>query len=171
MVIRNIIFLRHAKSNLAFDYEDKDRVLTSRGIEDSKIIGKHLSNLNLQLDYVICSTAKRTVQTSEIIFESLKSEPELYLTDDLYQASFKGIINIIKKTPENYKNIMIVGHNPGMQNITTYLTCPSNKKPYLKLIQSYPTGAIAIINFDISNWTKLEYQIGNLMEFTTPKMI
>lgn len=171
MVSRNIIFLRHAKSDLSLNYNDKDRILNSKGIEASKTIGKYLSNLDLQPNFVICSTAKRTFQTYQIIVEFLKKEPELYLTDDLYQASFENIINIIKKTKNNYQNIMIIGHNPGIHNIVTYLINPSDKKPYLKLIQSYPTGAITRINFNIKKWSKINYQIGFLLDFTTPKML
>ena len=171
MVNKNLFLLRHAKSELNPDFDDKDRILSTKGVKDSELVGQYLTILDSQPEYIICSSAKRTLQTFQIISELLRKKTENYITDDLYNASLEEIIKIINDIPENFQNVMLIGHNPGIHNIATYLSSPSKESVYLKLLQSYPTSTLSILNFNIVSWNKARYQSGKLIDLTEPKIL
>ena len=171
MVNKNLFLLRHAKSDLNPDFDDKDRILSPKGVKESELVGQYLNKLDSQPEYIICSSAKRTLQTCQIIEKLLKKMPENYITDDLYNASLEEIIKIITDIPDNFQNVMLIGHNPGIHNIATYLSSPSKESVYLKLLQSYPTGTLSILNFNIVSWNKASYQSGILIDLTPPKIL
>ena len=76
MVNKNLFLLRHAKSDLNPDFDDKDRILSTKGVKDSELVGQYLTKLDSQPEYIICSSAKRTLQTFQIITELLRKKPE-----------------------------------------------------------------------------------------------
>ncbi|AIF81687.1 hypothetical protein I862_05665 [endosymbiont of Acanthamoeba sp. UWC8] len=82
--IMRLTFLRHAHSSPAGD--DKNRILTSKGIEQA-LTYKKISN-DVKYDLVIHSSAVRTRETAEIILYRVSTKvpyieiPTLYLPED-----------------------------------------------------------------------------------------
>ena len=150
--MKTIYFLRHAKSSWD-DYElkDFDRPLSTRGIQDADLMGNYFRSKKIKLDLVFSSQSKRTSETLEHFFQI--DGTKIQFEESIYHASLDQILSIIFGTPEGLKNIMVVGHNPSMHEITEYLG--------KKFINKYPTCCLAALTIDRS-WNELSQGCGNL---------
>ena len=118
--MKNIYFLRHAKSSWDdFALKDFDRPLSTRGIQDADLMGNYFRSKKIKLDIVFSSPSKRTRETLEHFFQLEK--PSIKFEESIYHASLDQLLSVIFGTPENLNNIMVVGHNPSMHEITEYL--------------------------------------------------
>ena len=168
--MKTIFLLRHAKSSWDdVRLDDFDRPLSSRGIKSCKKMGKYLKKNKLIPDIVYCSSAIRAKQTWEVVNRIVEIKENILYEDSLYMSDFSNFINIIKKTKNNFKNLMIVSHNPGIENLALELSKDKNNEIYEKINIKFPTGALIIIKFDLNNWSKVDCKKGKLYEFIKPK--
>jgi phosphohistidine phosphatase len=168
--MKTIFLLRHAKSSWDdVRLDDFDRPLSSRGIKSCKKMGKYLKKNRLIPDIVYCSSAIRAKQTWELVNRIVEKKENVIYEDSLYMSDFSNFINIIKKTKNNFKNLMIVSHNPGIENLALELSKDKNNEIYEKINIKFPTGALIIINFNLNNWSKVDCKKGKLYEFVKPK--
>ena len=84
-------------------------------------------------------------------------------------ANLSEFMKIIKKTKNKFKNLMIVSHNPGIESLAIELSKNENNKFHQIINIKYPTGALAIIKFNLSDWGKINYKKGEIYEFIKPK--
>tara|TARA_B100001173_G_scaffold59440_1_gene49908 strand:- start:282 stop:782 length:501 start_codon:yes stop_codon:yes gene_type:complete len=118
----NLFLLRHSKSSLiASDINDHDRPLSKEGLIDSSIICKYIIDNNIMFDFILCSSSLRTIETLNSIkinnkkaFKKIKVDPELYLAPETYIS--KKVIEL------DYKNILVIGHNPGISRFISILS-------------------------------------------------
>ena len=150
--MKNIYFLRHAKSSWDdFALKDFDRPLSTRGIQDADLMGNYFRSKKIKLDIVFSSPSKRTRETLEHFFQLEK--PSIKFEESIYHDSLDQLLSVIFGTPENLKNIMVVGHNPSMHEITEYL---GNK-----FIKKYPTCCLAALSID-RRWNELSQGCGDI---------
>lgn len=115
------MILRHAKSEASTDGPDHRRPLNVRGRRDGPAAGQWL-RLNVgRLDAVVCSTAVRTRQTWELVAEKLPDPPEPTFDDDVYDAPAVVLLDVVRGLPADATSAMIVGHNPGVEDLTALL--------------------------------------------------
>ena len=151
--MKTIFLLRHAKSswdNLNLD--DFDRPLSNKGIKASKKIGNYLKTNKFVPDIIYCSTAKRAKQTWELTNRIIKKKKNILYKDNLYMANLSEFMKIIKKTKNKFKNLMIVSHNPGIESLAIELSKNENNKFHQIINIKYPTGALAVIKFNLNDW-------------------
>ncbi|MFC3415536.1 SixA phosphatase family protein [Algoriphagus hitonicola] len=121
--MKKIILIRHAKS--AWDQPslaDHDRPLAERGLLAAPKMGKRLSKMGINPDRIISSTAERAKSTAQLIAKELKSPKNtIWLERDLYHASAQTMISILKSLPESIQTVILVGHNPGMNDFVDRL--------------------------------------------------
>lgn len=114
--MKKIILIRHGKS--AWDEPhllDYQRPLGERGFRDLPIMAKRLVEKNCVPDLIISSSAKRSAQTTEIIAKELAyNTDKIIFADQLYHASAKTILQVLKTQNNKLNVIFVVGHNPGM---------------------------------------------------------
>lgn len=170
--MKRLFLLRHAKAVPAEDStEDFARELAGSGHKDANRLGKWLAAQNLFPGLVLCSPARRAVETWLDVAASLAEEPRIEFADALYLASPKTILALIRKTVGRSAGLMIVGHNPGLESLSLQLV----RKPQLdeerertrKLAHGLPTCALAILQFGA--WSELEPHRGELTHLVTPK--
>lgn len=120
--MKTLYLLRHAKSDwdnpLISDY---DRPLNHRGQNDVPLLGSILSKKNIVIDLALCSSANRTRQTLSLLQNQVRINEIRYI-DELYLASAKTILQTIKTTEETYKNVLVIGHNPGITDCFNLLS-------------------------------------------------
>ncbi|MCK9467032.1 MAG: class I tRNA ligase family protein [Candidatus Absconditabacterales bacterium] len=108
----NLYFMRHSNAN-GFKFED---TLTQEGREKMNSENFITQILRLELDKIYSSTAKRTMQTAEIIQkiykERLDKDIEIVKEDKLWQDNKDQIENTYQEIleKEKGKNILIVSH-------------------------------------------------------------
>ena len=160
---RRLILLRHAKSDWP-DVPDQDRPLAKRGKRDAPVIGRWLHDHGYLPDAVICSAARRTQQTWELVARELGGSPSVTFEPRAYAASALTLLNLVRELPAASRTAMLVGHNPGVAELATSLALPpdGDDAPI-----RFPTAAVAIL--DVSgDWADLSPGQGRLLDYTTP---
>lgn len=118
--MRRIILLRHGKSSWSDPtLSDVDRPLAPRGERASRRIAKHLRRKSPAL--VLCSSSLRTRQTLEAIEPSLGKGCSVELAAELYAASEQKLLERVRALPESADSVMLIGHNPGLQELALVL--------------------------------------------------
>jgi phosphohistidine phosphatase len=105
-----------------------------------------MGNWMKQHDYIpatiLCSTALRTRQTAELVCEQLDFDQDaIQFDDELYLASRKILLNSIESNRDKPSPLMLIGHNPGMDEIVSYLS--SNDVPRTESGKLMTTGCLA----------------------------
>ena len=158
----NLLLVRHAKSSWSnTSLTDFDRPLNKRGVLNAPLMGQRIREYGLHLDAIITSTAERAQETSKLIAKEMAYEIEdIDLESDLYHASREVFINILSK--QQNRNIAMVGHNPGIQDFSYWLS----SEPTV----NFPTCGVIHISFSLDNWTEISKNSGKAMRFEYPKM-
>lgn len=158
----NLLLVRHAKSSWSnTSLADFDRPLNKRGVSNAPLMGQRIREYGLHLDAIITSTAERAQETSKLIAKEMAYEIEdIDLESDLYHASREVFINILSK--QQNRNIAMVGHNPGIQDFSYWLS----SEPTV----NFPTCGVIHISFSLGNWTEIYKNSGKAIRFEYPKM-
>jgi len=120
---RYLLLFRHAKS--AWDTgaaKDFDRPLAGRGERDAPIMGNWLKSQGIIPDAVVSSSALRARQTSEAACQNMGIKgKEINWDSRVYAATVSELLNVLKEYKKSPKTIMLVGHNPGLEDLMEYL--------------------------------------------------
>jgi phosphohistidine phosphatase len=147
--MKTLLVLRHAKSSwndTALD--DHERPLNKRGRWDGPRMGELVREHRLTPDIIISSDAVRARRTAEAVAEAARFAGEIVLDPRLYSASPPGILAVLRTVPEtNAGTVMIVGHNPGLEELVAQLTGEQ---------EDLPTAALAQIGLPIDRWRDLK---------------
>ena len=166
--MRTLYLLRHAKSSWKDDsLKDFDRPLKRRGRDAAEQIGKILAGEKLASGsgkltsfLVVSSPAVRARETAKLVLESagLKLEPRF--DERIYEADVRTLLEVIESIPEKIETAMLVGHNPGFENLLSYLTGDD---------RHMPTAAMAKVEFEAGSWGDVAEGSGRLASFVTPR--
>ena len=146
--MKTLLVLRHAKSS--WDEpgaDDHARPLNSRGERDAPRMGRLLRDERLAPDLILSSDAARARQTAEAVAEAAAFDGTILLEPRLYHASPADIISVVRETDEDVATILIVGHNPGFEELLARITGRRD---------DFPTAALARITLPIERWQDLE---------------
>ncbi len=164
----HLILLRHAKSDWGDPtLDDFDRPLAARGKRAAPLIGKWLAKKKWCPDLVICSSAQRARETLDLVLPALPSEPEVRYLKSLYLASPSAMIRILQRQPEETRSIMLVAHNPGMENLARYLAAEARGPAMDDMSEKFPTAALA--HFKLPAWKTLGEEGAELRNFVKPR--
>jgi phosphohistidine phosphatase len=121
--MKTLLLLRHAKSSWKDDsLEDHDRPLNDRGKTEAPKIGQLLLDQHLLPDMILSSDAKRCRRTIEKVCETAGYRGETILTSELYLANPATYLKVVSRLPEQIARVLVVGHNPGMEQLLELLT-------------------------------------------------
>ena len=170
--MRRLLLLRHAKSSWSQPgASDHDRPLTRRGQEAAPRIGAYLARHGLIPDCVLCSTAKRARETWERVAAEASAAPPPTFTEQLYNASPRALIDVMRHAEAEAGSLLVVGHNPGLQEVATQLIASGDLEDRERLREKLPTGGLVVIDFAIEDWSKLHPRSGRLERFVVPRML
>ena len=161
---RKLLLMRHAKSSWDDNsMGDRNRQLNDRGERVAPLMGEFLKNQGFEPDFVWCSTAARTMQTLDLMLPSWNQPPVVETSDKLYLAPHNIILSILHRTPAEFKKVMVVGHNPGMQNLVGKLS---------REYHSVPTAAAALFELiDDASFAELDESNVRLVSIWLPKKV
>jgi len=170
--MKRLFLLRHAKAQPADGgTEDFDRTLMLSGMQDGAAMARYLRKNEHTLDLILCSAAARTTQTAELVLHELESDIEY--RDNLYLAEPAKILAAIRGAPASVNHLMMVGHNPGLEQVAGLLARePVRRKERARheaLEEKFPTSALAILDFDVGRWRDVAEGSGKLADFVRPK--
>ena len=160
--MKTLLLLRHAKSSWKHpELADHDRPLNKRGKRDAPSIGQLVSDKGLVPDLIMSSTAKRARKTARAVAKASGYKGKIELTPTFYLASPEAYIEALCSLSEDYERIMLVGHNPGMEELLEML---------IRRIEPMPTAALALVSLPITEWKELNYETtGELIDLWKPR--
>jgi len=166
--MKTLLLLRHAKSDWNHpDLTDHQRPINSRGQKAAAKIGKWMKENHVQPEWIICSSATRARETLAVISEHLHTpESLMHFSDDVYLADVETLLQVLAGCPEDIDHVLLIGHNPGMEELLTYLC--GEELPLSDNGKLIPTATLAQITMP-DDWQKLQHCSAKLSQIIRPK--
>ena len=160
--MKTILFMRHAKSAWGAQYHsDFERPLNARGQRDAPMMAAFLAQHHLLPQHIVSSPAQRARLTAEFIAREARFQGQLLLDQRIYLASPAMLLDVIRDLPESVEVAMLVGHNPGMEDIIQRLGGGAVRMP---------TAAIASMRLYADAWADAQENRAYLQWLIKPKM-
>lgn len=161
--MKTLLLLRHAKSSWDdSSLGDFERPLAPRGKNDAPRIGRALKQRGPTPDLIISSPAVRATQTIQSVVKAAGFAVTPQFDETIYGASSAELMRVVRRISNSISCAMLVGHNPGFEDMVSRLT---------GVTQHMPTAALACMEFQIDTWADVEDGEGKLAWFMTPKLL
>lgn len=166
---RQLLLLRHGKSDWDIDINDFDRPLKKRGKLAVQRMGLWLEQQHLIPDYILCSPAERAKSTAENVCHTMGLATQLIHYDDrIYAASLKELLDVLASCPQKPARVLLIGHNPGFESLLSFLN--SVNTPIPKDGKLLPTATLATLDMP-QDWHALTQGCAELLSITRPSDI
>lgn len=163
--IKTIYLLRHAKAeNQDLKKNDHERQLIEKGVRHAEKMAKLLDGFRFPPEAIYTSSAARAHETAKIFADALKLDEKLAVEDSLYSASEQAYLQFVQKLPDELDSVLIVGHNPILEDLLVTLT---SRSPFHTKM---PTCALAAVHFHVSLWSEIRPATGILRVLLYPKL-
>lgn len=170
--MRRLHLFRHAKTEAAAPgQQDRARALIERGRNEAGRIGAYMATHALIPDKVLLSPAARVQETWQYLATCLKPPQGTATLERIYGGSAPDLLAIIKDTDPAIQSMMIVGHNPTLQDVGLLLIATGDIDAREALREKLPTAGLVVIDFPFDDWRKVHPQSGRIERFVTPKSI
>ena len=168
--MKQLLLLRHAKSSWDNPgLADYDRPLASRGRKAARRMGRELAVRSWLPQRALVSPAARTRDTWEIASAEWPRIPEVSFAEALYEASAGQLLAEAQRTPERIGMLLMLGHNPGLEDFARGLAGDNSEPEALELLlEKFPTAALARFEFD-GKWEELRLGAARLTNCLRPK--
>jgi phosphohistidine phosphatase len=165
-----LFLLRHAKSSWSNPaLPDQERPLATRGVNDASLMGRAMAERGIDPELVLCSSARRTRDTLDLVLPELRVEPKVVYEDALYHARPETMLEMLHNIQPGANRVMLVGHNPEIQAFAIDLVGAGPKHFRDRLLTKFPTAGLAVINFAAGLWKSVTVNSGTLNLFLSPK--
>lgn len=161
---RELMLLRHGKSDWTEQLDDFDRPLKDRGKRGAQRMGVWLIQQELTPDLVVSSPAERAIVTAQKAVKAMALDAHKIVQDRrIYAARVEDLLQVLADVPAEAKRVLLVGHNPSFEELMEYLEgrhipLPSDGK-------LLPTATLAIIELP-DDWQDLKEGDGQLTGIT-----
>jgi phosphohistidine phosphatase len=124
-------------------------------------MGELVRERDLLPERVLCSTATRARETLELFAEGANFAGPIEFLDELYLAEPQAIVRAIGAHGGSAARVMVVGHNPGLEELVANLTAERT---------DLPTTAFVECSLPIKNWNELDLEsAGRVRAMFRPK--
>ncbi len=117
-----LILLRHGKSDRSGSEPDLRRPLAKRGRRQAPEAGRWLADHMGDIDLALVSPATRTIETWRLASAELAITPPVRNDDRLYAATSDALLDLVREQPDDARTVVVVGHNPGLEDLASTLT-------------------------------------------------
>ena len=161
--MKTLYLMRHAKSSWKDgSIKDLNRRLNKRGERDAPFMGKLMNQKGISLQEMISSPAERALSTASLFCSEFEFPyQKLKVDNNLYASSSKEMLSVIKNLSENVESVLIIGHNPGLTDLSNYLS----DFP----IDNIPTCGIVELFYNKKSWREIEFGSCRMGFFEYPK--
>jgi phosphohistidine phosphatase len=170
--MHRLMLLRHAKSDWSqAGLPDHDRQLSKRGRETAPKVGAYMARHALRPDRVLCSTARRTRATWDLVIGELDYTPAVTYERRLYNASADGLFEVVRQVDDQFRAVLVIGHNPGLHDFAQDLIASGDLDRREQLREKLPTAGLVVIDFTLDGWATLHPHAGRLDHFVAPRSL
>lgn len=162
---------RHAKS----DWHDArardfDRPLNDRGRKGAAVMGKHIIQHGVPWQRIVASPAVRVAQTMEIASKSARPKTPLEWDRRIYLASSATLAEVLREQPDDFTNVLMVGHNPGLEDLIFDLVPDDGTSPLRGIVEEkFPTATFAVLELAIDRWADIADGCARLVHIVRPR--
>ena len=161
--MKTLFLLRHAKSSWKDQsLTDFERPLNRRGKQAAERIGRYLKHELIVPEIVLSSPAVRARETIERVAKAAKWTPEILFDQRIYEAGGLRLLEVVSQIENERKTALLVGHNPGIEELLMLLTGESKR---------VPTGAFMQIDLKSSKWTNAADKRAKLAWLIKPRKL
>jgi phosphohistidine phosphatase len=161
--MKTLLLMRHAKSSWDNpSLRDFDRPLAPRGEKSAPRMAKALKKRGPLPDLILSSPAARAKATAEIVAQIVAPDANLQFEGGIYEAPSAELMKILRRLPDSSSCAMLVGHNPGFEELVARLAGAA---------EAMPTAAVACIELPSDRWEDVEDSQGKLVWLLTPKSL
>ena len=147
--------------------EDVDRPLAPRGARAADRMCDYLNGQEIRPELALCSSALRTRETLARILPGLGSELTVRIEPSLYSFDADALLQRLQQLPADVGSVMLVGHNPAMQELASLLAAEGERLDELR--KGFPTAALAELDLTVGSWPELAPGTGRLTRFIVPR--
>ncbi|MEI7608837.1 MAG: histidine phosphatase family protein [Rhodospirillaceae bacterium] len=168
--MKTLYLLRHAKSSWDDpSLADRDRPLAPRGQQAAAAIGHHLARFDAVPELVLCSPARRTVETLEGVLAALgaAAAPRIEMRETLYLGGDATLLDTVRALPADLSRVLLVAHDPDLHQLALLLAGSGEPAPLAELKRKFPTGALAVLG--LPSWDEAGPGTARLREFVRPR--
>jgi phosphohistidine phosphatase len=170
--MKTILLLRHAKSDWGNPgLADFDRPLAKRGRKDAPRMGEVLALFDCVPDRILASPALRAKQTTEMVAEACGYKKSIQWEDPFYGGTSEDLIAALQRLPNSLERVMLVGHNPTMEETAADLLAPTPDEWNDEWSLRIPTAGLVCLDVNIVDWATLEPGDATLRWFLIPKLV
>ncbi|MEO9600087.1 histidine phosphatase family protein [Parasphingorhabdus sp.] len=169
--MKKLTLLRHAKSSWDDPVDrDFDRPLNEKGKRAAAVMGRFIQRQGLTFDQILASPAVRVIETLENVESTCGLAMEPTWDRKIYLASSVTLIDVLRGASGDADHILMVGHNPGLEDIIFDLVPDDGRSPDRDKVETkYPTAALAELTLAIDSWADTEDKCATLDRFTRPR--
>jgi len=168
--MKTLLLLRHAKSSWSNPAaRDHDRRLTTRGHQAATSMGGLLRQNGLVPELAVVSSARRARETWERVLRELGAAPAARTEDRLYMAEAPTLLRLVQGLPVAADTVLLIGHNPGLERFAAQLAGSADGDARQRMAKKFPTAALAVLRFDLTDWAGVKPGGGRLGAFFTPR--
>ncbi len=165
--MKRLYLLRHAKSSWDDPtLADHDRPQAPRGRRAANVMAKHLGRKGISPELVLCSPSTRTRQTLKRLAQRLRKNADVRIEPELYAAPARDLLEVLRKVPDEVESVMLIGHNPGIQDLALSLASAGSEIPGLR--RKFPTAALATLELN-GSLRELAPRSAELVSLVKPK--
>lgn len=164
---RELLLLRHAKSDRNQDVGDFERPLNERGLRDAARIGQWISEHGIESDLILSSPARRAAQTVNAVCAALGVDGAAVRWDErLYLASLPTLQQCLASLPATTRCVTLVGHNPGLEDLLLWLAPAAEQQRQQDKL--FTTATLARLQLSGTDW-RLHTHGASLRGFVRPR--
>jgi phosphohistidine phosphatase len=142
--------------------------LAKRGRRAAEAMAEHLRRERIRPSLVLCSPARRTRETLEVVGEAFPDVPA-WVEDGLYGAGEGELLRRLRALPENATSVLLIGHNPGLHDLALAMAGGGDAEALARLRVKMPTGALATLRAPAPRWRDLRRGGAALVAFVVPR--
>ncbi|MGP7794850.1 SixA phosphatase family protein [Sphingomonas sp. CLY1604] len=168
--MKTLTLLRHAKSGWDDPVSrDFDRPLNAKGRRAAQTVGRHMRDLDLAFDHVVASPAIRVGETLDAIEAGYGRKLGPVWERRIYLASAATLLDVVHELPDTAGRVLMVGHNPGLEDLVLMLVPEGVGDLRLLVEQKYPTATLAEMTLDAERWNTVAAGGASLTRYVRPR--
>ena len=164
--MKTLFLMRHASA--ANGADDHDRALTPTGVREAERIAELLGNHETPPTLLLCSSARRTLETLAPLEKRLPAHTQARTLPELYLASADAMLRCVAEAEDDHQTLLVLAHFPGVAEFAKLLTSRGDEEARDRLGRSFPPASVATLRLAVESWAEARGKLGELLQFTRP---
>ena len=158
--MKTLLILRHGQAEGHAPGGDKERTLTERGEREAASVADRILEIFGCPDLIVASDATRARQTARIVAAVVGYPVEIETQGAIYEAGLKTLLSAVRRLPESAGNVLLVGHNPGLEMLARVLDAEAAVPAPL------PTAGMVPLRLETTRWEDVRPHTGRRIPMT-----